>query len=181
MSASETPPRPVARPAGLRVPVVLVRVALGAVALALCLAGLPGGILQLLGLALAAAAVLSPGWLTAWALILLLAAVRLAQPSSGLDAGLLALIAGLHAVHVLAALSMVLPVRGWLQLRALRRPALRYLVIQAVVQGFAVIVLLLLDPGGTAALTLPIAVLAGAAALLGTVVVLGRLARVERD
>lgn len=172
MSRPERPPRLPLPAIGARVPAGAVRAGLAALGLGLCLTVLPEGFLRLLGLGLVVAAVINPAWLTSWALLLLLAARRLAEPFTGLDAELLVLIAGLHALHVLGALSLVLPVRGWLQLRILRRPLLGYLTIQAVVQPFAVALLLVLSPDGVATATWPVAALVGALALLGTVLVL---------
>ncbi len=179
MSAPDASPRIPPLLTGARMPAFVVRGVLGILALALCVTCLPGGILQVLSIAVSIAAVVRPGWLMPWALILLLAAVRLAQPFTGLEVGFLALLAAVHGLHVLGALSIVLPVRGWVQLRALRRPALRYLAIEAAVQAFAVAVLMVLAPGGALTATLPVALLVGAAALLAAVLMLVR--RTARD
>ena len=118
------------------------RAAFGAVALLLCLAEASSQWVVVVIL-LAAAAVAVPRWLTAWFLIGMLAfTVLLRQPSVG-DWRPYVLIAGAHALHVLASWMMVVRPTARVQPAVLWPSARRFLLIQAPVQVVAAGVLAL--------------------------------------
>lgn len=153
---------------GARVPGVVTRVAVGVVGALLCLDRFPPGFFLVIGLVLTAIAVVRPRTLAAWALLLVLAASQLLRDPSPLDVRFFVLLAGMHLLHLLAAQTLALPWRGWVQVAAFRRPLLRFLVIQIPVQVVAFLALLLLAPrpDGSAAVVVPVAGIVGAAALV---------------
>ncbi len=96
------------------------------------------------GIAVVAAlvAVVIPRTLTAWAAAACLPfGVILTEPSPGRTALALLLV---HAIHVLAALSLVVPLRSRLALRVLRSTLLRFLVVQLLSQPLVFAMWLLL-------------------------------------
>ena len=153
---------------GARIPGYGTRVAFVAVAALLCFDRTPNGFWLVVGLALTALAVAAPRQLYAWALLLLLGASQLSRDPSAHDWHFFALLAGLHLLHVLAALTLAHPWRSWVQLAAIRPPLHRYLAVQVPVQIVALFTLALLAPGpdGSAHLTVPAVGIAGAAALV---------------
>ncbi|RKT52536.1 hypothetical protein [Saccharothrix australiensis] len=87
--------------------------------------------------------------------------------------GVLALVVLLHLLHVLCAYAALIPVRSRLHLSALRRPALRFLAVQAGVLLLAAVVLLLPD-GRTSAVVEVIGLLCAVGLVAGAVVLLRR-------
>jgi hypothetical protein len=133
---------------GARATVPGVAVRIGFVVAAALLLGLDfgfGGWL-VIGILLAIAAAVAPQTMLGWAVILMLAIGRL-QHSASLSWQLLVLMAGLHLLHVLAALMLELPWRSWVQPAVFRAPLLRFAALELPTQGVAVVVLLLLAPG----------------------------------
>lgn len=85
----------------------------------------------------------------------------------------LVLVPVVHLFHVACGLAGVLPAAGRLHPSALRAPALRFLVVQAVV--FALVGVAALVPAGRAVVVFEVTALAGVAALAGLVVWLQRV------
>ncbi|WP_313541390.1 hypothetical protein [Leifsonia aquatica] len=150
------------------VPGWALRVAFAIVAVALALTAAPSGPWPLLCVALAAVSVAVPRWRSAWVLIAVLAFSALLEPSAGVSIRVLALIAGAHALHVLAAWMLAVPARARLQPVVLLPGLRRFVLIQVPVQAAAVLILSLRQPapGGWPAIVAGIAVLA-LGALLG--------------
>ena len=146
------------------VPGWAVRVLFVVVALALALVGVPERPWTAIAAVLAGVSVAFPRWMTAWVLIGVLAFSSLLV-GGGPSPRLLALIAGLHALHLLAAWMLVVPAAAPLQpavlLPGLRRFALVQLPVQAAAAG-----LLLMDRSSTMP---PLAMVSGVAmvALVG--------------
>lgn len=116
------------------------RVLFVAVALGLALVGVPDRPWTAIAAALAGVTVAFPRWLTAWVLIGVLAF------SSLLDGGepsprVLALIAGLHALHLMGAWMLVVPASARLQPAVLLPTLRRFALIQLPVQAVAVVLL----------------------------------------
>jgi hypothetical protein len=153
---------------GFRVPAAVARAMLGVVGVLLCLERLPSGFWFAVGIALTGAAVAVPRLLTAWPLLLLLGGTQLFQQPSPQDGHYFLLLAGLHLLHVLAAQTLALPWRGWMQPGVLGRPLLRFAAVQVPVQAVALAVLTLLAPrpDGTAQVLLPAVGIVGGAALV---------------
>jgi hypothetical protein len=158
---------------GMRVPAVTPRAVFALVCVALCVIELRFGFVFVIALLLAAVTVVLPRLLTAWAFLLLLAGNQAIQDPSAHDWKFFVLLAGLHLVHVLASQLLVLPARGWIQLRVFAKPLRRFLIIQIAAQFTAALVLLLLLPR-TASLHLSVPVLGivGAGALVALAIVL---------
>lgn len=153
---------------GARVPGFVPRALIAVLGAVLCVVCQLSGFWLAVGLVLTGLAVVVPRRLAAWALLLFLGASRLPHDPSSLDWRFFVLLAGLHLLHVLAALTLETPSRSWVQLDVFRRPLLRFLAIQVPVQLVAVLVLVVLgpDPNGGRDVTLPGVGVAGAAALL---------------
>ena len=138
------------------------RVAFALVAVPLALTAAPSGPWPVIGVALTAVAVAVPRWRTAWLLIAVLAFSALLEPVTGVSPRLLAVIVGVHVLHVLAAWTLAVPARARVQ-PAVLLPGLRRLIaIQLPVQAVAV-TLLLLRPaasGGAMAIVAGVAILA---------------------
>jgi hypothetical protein len=81
-----------------------------------------------------------------WVFIVLLAGSRLQHHHASLEWRFFVLLFGLHLVDVLKRVAMAVPLRGWLQLAVLRRPLLRFMVIQLAVQPVSAVALWLLAP-----------------------------------
>jgi hypothetical protein len=158
---------------GARIPAVVVRAvfAIAGVLLSVVDYGLSGWLA--VGVVLSVAAASSPQYLLGWVLILFLAAGRLAHHVS-LSWQFLVILFGLHLLHVLAMLALVLPWRSWVQPRVFLAPLRRLLVIQVPTQLLAVIALLLLAPSADGHRPLTVAGLAvvGAVALAGLALLL---------
>jgi hypothetical protein len=171
MLAALSPPE-LSQP-GARVPSLAVRVVfvIAGVLLSMVDYGLTGWLT--VGILLSIATAWSPQQLLGWALILFLAAGRLAH-HPGLSWRFLVLLAGLHLLHILAMLALELPWRSWVQPAVLIAPFRRFLVIQVPTQLLAVLALLLLAPStdGHRPLTLAGFALVGAVALAGLALLL---------
>jgi hypothetical protein len=159
--------------AGARIPGLAVRAVFLIAGVLLCLVdyGLSGWLV--VGIVLSVAAAWSPQHLLGWALILFLAAGRLAH-HPGLSWRFLVLLAGLHLLHVLAMLALELPWRSWVQPAVLVAPLRRFLVIQVPSQLLAVLALLLLAPSadGHRPVTIAGFAVVGAVALVGLALLL---------
>jgi hypothetical protein len=125
------------------------------------------------GIVLSVAAMWSPQHLLGWALILFLAAGRLAHHPA-LSWRLLVLLAGLHLLHVLAMLALELPWRSWVQPAVFVAPLRRFVVIQVPTQLLAVLAVLLLapSPDGHRPLTIAGFAVVGGIALAGLALLL---------
>lgn len=150
------------------VPGWAVRAAFAVVAVALALTAAPSGPWPIVCVVLAAISVAVPRWRTAWVLIAVLAFSILVEPPTGVSVRVLVLIAGAHALHVLAAWMLAVPPRARLQPTVLRPGLRRFAIIQVPVQAVAVAVLVWAHPvaGGLPAIAAGAAVLA-LGALLG--------------
>ena len=159
--------------AGARIPGFAVRAVfvIAGVLLSLVDYGLTGWLA--VGIVLSVAAAWSPQYLLGWALILFLAAGRLAH-HAGLSWQFLVLLAGLHLLHVLAMLALELPWRSWVQPEVFVAPLRRFLVIQVPTQLLAILALLLLapSPDGHRPLTVAGFGVVGAVALAGLALLL---------
>lgn len=147
---------------GATVPGWSVRALFGAIALALCLTVADSGFWLAVSLALTAAAVAVPRWLTAWLLIGALAFTVLLHPQSVGEWRVYALIAGAHALHLTASWMLVVPPLARLQPAVLLPSLLRFVIVQVPVQLAAVGLLALTTSAGGGATVWP-AVLTGVA------------------
>lgn len=131
--------------AGARVPALAVRAALVLVGLALCVLdyGLNGWLA--IAICLAVGAAWAPDSLLGWALILFLALGRFTHHAA-LSWQFLLLLAGVHLLHVLAMLTLELPLRSWVQPAIFVAPLIRFISIQVPAQALAIVALLLLAP-----------------------------------
>lgn len=84
-------------------------------------------------------------------------------------------ILAVHLLHVLGSLSLVVPLRAWVTLRALRPSALRFVVIQLAGQAAGTLAILLPQGG-----TVPAAVVGGSLATLSLAVAGRRMLRGQR-
>lgn len=159
------------------VPGWTLRVAFAIVGVALAVTAAPSGPWPLLCVALAAVSVAVPRWRSAWVLIAMLAFSALLEPAAVVSIRVLALIAGAHALHVLAAWMLAVPARARLEPAVLVPGLRRFVVIQLPVQAAAVLVLSLRQPapGGWPAIVTGVAVLA-----LGSLLGMVLLRRSER-
>jgi hypothetical protein len=158
---------------GLRVPAFTPRAVFALLSVALCVIELRFGFVFVVALLLAAVAVVLPRFLTAWAFLLLLAGNQAVQDPSTHEWKFFVLLAGLHLVHVLASQLLVLPARGWIQLRVFAKPLRRFLIIQIAAQLTAVLVLVALLPRTASLhLSLPALGIVGAGALVALAIVL---------
>jgi hypothetical protein len=125
---------------GFTVPGWSLRVLFAAIALTLALAGVPDGPWPAIAALLTGISIAVPRWLTAWLLIGVLAFSVLLEPGT-LSPRVLALIAGVHALHIVASWMLVVPAGARLQPAVLLRSLRRYVLIQVPVQAVAVVVL----------------------------------------
>ncbi len=158
---------------GARIPAVAVR----------CVLAILGALLTLLvygtsgwlavGIIFSLLAAWAPELLLAWLLIVFLAIGELSH-SAALDWRLLLLLAGVHLLHLVSALTLGLPWRSWMQPSVFTRPLLRFLAIQIPVQPLAVVTLLLFSPSahGHRPLTVSEFTILGAVALAGLALLL---------
>ncbi len=146
-----------------RVPALAVRVTLVVVALALCLVdyGLNGWLA--IAICLAVGAAWAPESLLGWALILFLALGRFAHHPA-LTWQFVVLLAGVHLLHVLAMLTLEMPLRSWVQPTVFVAPLIRFVSIQVPTQALAVVALLLLAPSANGHRPLTV----GPVAVIGT-------------
>ncbi|MGO4300295.1 hypothetical protein [Leifsonia sp. RAF41] len=117
------------------------RVLFAAIAFPLLLVGLPQGPWTVIASLLVGVAVWRPRWLTAWVLMGVLVLSSLVEPGI-LTARLLALIAGVHALHLVGAWMLAVPPTARLQPAVLLPTLRRFVAIQVPVQVVAVAVLL---------------------------------------
>jgi hypothetical protein len=159
---------------GARVPGFVPRLGLAITAGLLCAACYQPGFWLVVGLALTAFAVLLPHRLGAWLLVVFLGASQLGREAWPVSWRFLVLLAGMHLVHVLAALTLQLPWRSWVQVDVFRTPLMRFLLIQVPAQGAAALLVALLAPrsNGSRPLTLPAFGIVGAVALVGVTLLL---------
>lgn len=126
-------------PRGL--PAMLVHVSLVTVTTVLSLAIIPSVFWLVVAIALGAAAGAFPRLYTAWALIILLSLSQLSRDPSATDWRPYALLAGLHLIHVLASLALVVPVRGMIDARVFLRVLRRFAIVQVPCQALLVLLL----------------------------------------
>jgi len=108
-----------------------------------------------------------------WVFIVFVAGSRLHQHHASLEWRFFVLLFGLHLVDVLKRVAMAVPLRGWVQLAVLRRPLLRFIVVQLAVQPVSAVALWLLAPGAHGRpLTLTFFGVVGAVALVVVTLVL---------
>lgn len=155
------------------------RVAFGAVAVALCLAEAETQWVAV-ALVLAALAIAMPRWLTAWFLIGLLAFTVLLRDQSVGDWRPYVLIAGAHALHVLASWMLVVSPRALVHPASLGPSARRFLLIQAPVQLVAAGALALTTAFSRASV-LWLAAVSAAALVVLVIALAGPLLRRPRD
>lgn len=117
---------------------------------------------------LALAAAIWPRTMIAWAFILFVG-VSMLWHEQRLDWRLFVLLAGVHALHLLASQLLWLPWRSGVQASALRGPLLRFVVVQAATQ-LAALLVLVAAPAGAA----PWSAVLVAAALVALALVLAR-------
>lgn len=165
-------------PGGLprTVPGWSLHVAFAAVAVALALSAAPSGPWALVSVGLAAVTVMAPHWRTAWVLIAVLAFSVLTEPPSGVSLRLCLLVAGVHALHVLAAWMLVVPVRARLQPAVLLPGLRRFVLIQLPVQATALLLGVVHPSAGDPA----VAVVSGLAVLAVVALLGGMLLRRTR-
>jgi hypothetical protein len=123
---------------------------------------------------LAVVATSSPRTLVAWALMVYLGVAALTLPHDGWTWRFALLLLGLHVLHVAAAFSLALPPGGRVAAGVLAAPVRRLVLVQLPAQALAAVVLLTLAPGGEAPHLRPVAVVAGAALLVGVVLLVWR-------
>jgi hypothetical protein len=143
------------------------RALFAAVALPLVLVGVPQGPWTAIAALLVGVAVWRPRWMTAWVLLGVLVLSSLVEPGT-LTVRLLALVAGVHALHLVGAWMLVVPVAARLQPAVLLPSLRRFVLVQAPLQLIAVAVLL---PAGRVAVPV-LAIVSGLAlvALVGMLV-----------
>lgn len=117
------------------------RALFAAIALPLVLFGVPEGPWTAIAALLVGVAVWRPRWMTAWVLLGVLVLSSLVEPGT-LTVRLLALVAGVHALHVVGAWMLVVPAAARLQPAVLLPSLRRFVLVQAPVQLIAVAVLL---------------------------------------
>ncbi|MEN0085944.1 MAG: hypothetical protein AAGC66_14365 [Leifsonia sp.] len=110
-----------------------VRVLFAAVALSLLLVGVPEGPWTAIGALLVGVSVWRPRWMTAWVLAGVLLLSSLVEPGT-LTLRVLALVAGVHALHVLGSWMLAVPSAARLQPAVLLPSLRRYLLVQVPVQ-----------------------------------------------
>lgn len=153
---------------GTRIPIVTVRAALLLVA---CTAfGLVPPPYSAIAIGLAVIAAAAPATMAAWGAALVIAVAQLAHPAAAGDWRPYAAVAVVHLLHVLGGLALALPVRGWMQVRALWPTARRWLLIEAVAQPL--LAFLLLARAAGAAGLVPAGAVAVGTAVCALVIVL---------
>ncbi|GAB3578554.1 hypothetical protein GCM10027406_14930 [Leifsonia lichenia] len=146
---------------GFTVPGWWVRALFAVIAVFLCVTVADSGFWVAVSLALTAAAVAVPRWLTAWFLIGALAFTVLLHPQSVGEWRVYALIAGAHALHLTATWMLVVPPFARLQPAVLLSSLRRFALVQVPVQAATAGLLALTGAARGAAAIWP-AVLAGA-------------------
>lgn len=173
LSALTAPPDlPVA---GARIPALVIRAALATVGILLTLTVYGASDWLFVGVPLSLLAAAAPKYLLSWALIVFLALGQLARPT-GLNWQLLALIFGVHLLHLLGTLALALPWQTLMKPDVFKRPLQRLVAIQIPVQALAVLELSLLGPNAhdRRPLTLSSFTIVGAVALAAFALLLVR-------
>jgi hypothetical protein len=155
---------------GARVPAFVIRIALGALCIAMVAVQVPGAFWITIGVLLAVLGGAYPRSHASWIVILLLGLSRALGPAGAPEWRLLVLIAGLHAIAVLGSLAIALP-GGVVQLRVFGRAALRYAAIQVVVQALTIAGYPLLSPTRAHVGGVPALAVLGACAFVALVAV----------
>jgi hypothetical protein len=88
-----------------------------------------------IAMALAVVGAFAPGSLGTWGCALVIGLAQLAHPADAADWRPYATLAVVHLLHVLGGLTMVVPWRSRMQVRVLRRPLVRWIVIQVPAQA----------------------------------------------
>jgi hypothetical protein len=154
---------------GLTLPAWSLRVAFALVAVPLAATTAPSGPWPALAVLLTGVAVVVPRWRVAWVLIAVLAFSTLLEPGT-VTPRLLALIAAVHALHLLAAWMLVLAPTVRFQPAVLLPSLRRFVMIQVPVQVAAVVLLLVARPAAA-----PWLALVSGAAIVGLVVLLAAI------
>ena len=164
--------------ADARIPALLVRCVLAILGTLLSLVVYGSSGWLAVGIIFSLLAAWEPEFLLGWLVIVFLAIGELSR-SAALSWQLLLLLAGVHLLHVLSALTLELPWRSWIQPSVFTRPLLRFIAIQVPVQLLAVVTLLLFAPNahGHRPLTVAEFTIVGAAALAGLALLLARRAK----
>ncbi|MDR6970666.1 hypothetical protein [Leifsonia shinshuensis] len=134
------------------------RALFAAIGLVLVFVGVPDGPWTAIAALLIGVAVWRPRWLTAWVVIGVLMLSALVEPGT-FTPRLLGLIAGVHALHLVAAWMLVVPAAARLQPAVLLPSLRRFVLVQLPVQAAAVLLLL---PGARASVP-ALAILSGIA------------------
>lgn len=137
------------------------------------LLGMPTGWLIAMGIAALASGLvpqIGGTWMAAAALAVFLLSDAPAPARTAIA------IVAVHLLHVLGSLLLVVSLRARIALRALRPTGIRFVVVQAIAQAAALLVAVLPQSG-----TLPLAVVAGAAAVLAVAIIGIRMLRTRRQ
>ena len=118
-----------------------VRALFAAIALPFVLVGIPVGTWTGIAAVLIGVAVWRPRWFTAWVLIGILLLSSLVEPGT-VTPRLLGLVAGVHALHLVAGWMLVVPSAARLQPAVLLPSLRRFVLIQVPAQAAAVALLL---------------------------------------
>lgn len=150
------------------VPAWSVRALFAAIALVLVLVGVPEGPWTGIAALLVGVSVWRPRWLTAWVLIGVLLLSSLVEPGT-LTPRVLGLIAGAHALQLLAGWMLALPAAARLQPAVLLPSLRRFAIVQVPVQLVAVLLLVVRGGSGAASSVPLLAAVSGVAlaALVG--------------
>ncbi|MGA0565926.1 hypothetical protein ACO2Q7_01180 [Rathayibacter sp. KR2-224] len=132
--------------AGVCIPGFAPRLAVALIGCSAALTLVPGPF-GYVGVALAILGALFPGTLGAWGCALVIVLAQLARSPSVTDWHPYLMLAVAHLLHVLGALAIVVEPGGVLQLRALRRPLLRWAAIQLPAQCVLAAALLVAGSG----------------------------------
>ena len=160
--------------AGPTVPLAALRVALVAAAcVGFAVAPPPYAVAAV---AIAIVAALLPAGLLAWVAAGIIALALLAHPASVADPRPYLAVAAVHLLQVLGALTVALPVRGRLQVRALARPARRFLILESAAQSLLALVLWV-RPGVGGSVAAGAVAIAVAACVVSAVLLVRALAR----
>ncbi|GAB2514760.1 hypothetical protein [Paramicrobacterium agarici] len=135
-------------------PSCVVHVGVAVVAVTLSVMIIPTRFWLIVALVLSIAAAAVPRVYSAWGLAVLLALYQLSFEPSAAGWRTYTLLAGIHLLHVLAALSLVVPLRGRIDARVFLRVLRRYAVVQLPCQALLVIVLAVVSPA-SASIALP--------------------------
>ncbi|NNC10521.1 hypothetical protein HII28_01285 [Planctomonas sp. JC2975] len=96
-----------------------------------------------------------PASLAAWGAALVIGLAQLARPADAADWHPYAVLAVVHLLHVLGAMTLVVEPVGRMQVRALGRPLRRWIVIQVPTQAVLAATLVLSSSGGLRSAVLP--------------------------